>query len=354
MFENIKKLLAEKKKEKFLQEKKKEKYLQKIIADSIYDQSEIKAAFANEQEMSEVFSEIYARYLNLVDFESEYEDDIEDDIEDFICDCDSGFNRYVSLREDGYSRQYALYEVFNYEAFKYNDSYEEARHYMQDALFLSDYYCDCKDTNVALKDINVYISKNLHCFDSVFIKKAYSNEVLQICTNKDYRDKALKFYASDSISKKYIELEYAFSSTIPPRMELEELSERLNRMDDNAKSKANNRYRPKFWKYLAHIAASKLEINVSDEYKDVVALTILFGLGCEDFIYVDNAVEYVESTLSFLELSVPAKDVEKLCYLAAERCKKEVEMYIELRTPNDFYCGVEAMARLVTEFGIIE
>lgn len=347
MFGNIKKLLAEKKKEKFLQEKKKKKYLQKIIADSIYDQSEIKAAFANEQEMSEVFSEIYAHYLDWVDFESEYEDDIEDDIEDFICDCDSGFNSYVSLREDGYSRQYALYKVFNY-----NDSYKEARHYMRDELFLSDYYCDCKDTNVALKDINVYISKELCRINNPVFKKAYSNEVLQICTNKDYFDKALKFYAEGTVLFKYERLEYAFSSTIPPRMELEELSERLNRMDDNAKSKANNRYRPKFWKYLAHIAASKLEINVSDEYKDVVALTILLGLGCDDFIYVDNAVEYVESTLPFFELSVPAKDVEKLCYLAAERCKKEVEMYIDLR--RQCWSPVEEMVKLVTEFGIIE
>ena len=345
MFGNIKKHLAEKKKEKFLQEKKKKKYLQKIIADSIYDQSEIKAAFANEQEMSEVFSEIYAHYLDSVDFESEYEDAIEDDIEDFICDCDSGFNRYVSLREDGYSRQYALYEVF-----KYNDSYNYKE------LFLSDYYCDCKDTNVVLKDINVYISKKSCLINNPVFKKAYSNEVLQICTNKDYCDKALKFYAEGTVLFKYSCLEDAFSSTIPPRMELEELSERLNRMDDNAKSKANNRYRPKFWKYLAHIAASKLVINVSDEYKDVVALTILLGLGCDDFIYVDNAVEYVESTLSFLELSVPAKDVEKLCYLAAERCKKEVEMYIDLRRQcwSPVWSSVEEMVKLVTEFGIIE
>lgn len=323
MFGNIKKHLAEKKKEKFLQ---------KIIADSIYDQSEIKAAFANEQEMRDVFSEIYASMC----------------CEDFS-ECSRLFSDYIYMIKDGYSRQYALYREFNHDCF-----YEDEVSYMRDELYLSDYYCDCKDTNVALKDINVYISEDLHRFDSAFIKKAYSNEVLQICTNKDYRDKALKFYSADTtLMFKYKRLEYAFSSTIPPRMELEELSERLNRMDDNAKLKADKRYNPKFWKYLAHIAASKLEINVSDEYKDVVALTILLGLGCDDFIYVDNAVEYVESTLPFLELSVPAKDVDKLCYLAAERCKKEVEKYIEWRK-SSHWSPVEEMARLVTEFGIVE
>ena len=340
MFGNIKKLLAEKKKEKFLQEKKKEELLQKAIAYCV-NETRIEAAFANEQDKKEDFSEIYAYSLDYVDF------DYGSSEKRLIEECNNRFSSYVYLRKDGYSRQYALYRVLGRgSAYRFSNMLDT------DEIYLSTYYCHCKDTNVALKDLNVYISENLHRIDHPIFKKACSNEVLQICTNEDYCDKVLKFYEDESVWGKYHLLECAFSYTIPSRMELEELSERLNRMDDNAKRKADDRYYPRFWKYLAHIAASKLVINVSDEYKDVVALTILLGLGCEDFIYVDNAVEYVESTLPFLELSVPAKDVEKLCYLAAERCKKEAEMYIDLR--RQYWSPVERMARLVTEFGIIE
>ena len=342
MFGNIKKLLEEKKKERFLQKSIAEYNEYVNLDEDRHRQSELQAAFANafanEQEMRDVFSEIYASMC----------------CEDFS-ECSRLFRDYIYKIRDGYSRQYALYVNTHSHEYEYKFEYNEYSA-IHDELFLSDYYRNCKDTNVALKDLNLYVSKETWRINDPVFEKAYSNEFLQICTNKDYRDKALKFYAEDNVWRKYYALESAFSSTIPPRIELEELSERLNRMDDNAKRKADNRYYPRFWKYLAHIAASKLVINVSDEYKDVVALTILLGLGCEDFIYVDNAVEYVESTLSFLELSVPAKDVEKLCYLAAERCKKEVEMYIDLRRQcwSPVWSSVEEMVKLVTEFGIIE
>lgn len=332
MFENLKQQVKEKKIERLLH-----KILAELKEDE-YDKEKIKAAFEGEREMKEVLSEIYSWY----DDEAEYNDYY------------GNFRDYCDSRAEGYSKQWALWYVNVFVGFEDRLLSEGNKNksmdlYMCRLICASHYYQDYKDTDVALRDVKLFISEGCrHLEDSVF-KTACSDEMLLFCKKYKMSGDNRKYLGKQSFQDKYRKLEYAYLACLPSQTELKELPARVKRMDDDDKRDAWERYEPIMCKYFAHIIANKLDINIEDKYKDVVALTVLMGLGDEQFIYVDKAIKYVDSTLSFLGLNVPFQDVEKLCNAASEMCIREAALYREF-LDSDLY-PVEQLAKLVSEFG---
>lgn len=333
MFENLKQQMKEKKIEKLLH-----KILAELKEDK-YDEDKIKAAFEDEKEMKEVLSRIY----------SWYEGDDEED-----CCYYSDFFNYCNSRADGYSKQWALWCVGSWDGLRNSIHHSEDIYnktmdmYILQLICASHYYQDYKDTDVALRDVELFISKECRMIEESMFKTACSKEMLSFC--KKYTKFSEKRYmGKQSFQDKYRKLEYAYLAFLPSQTELKELPARVKRMDDDDKRDARERYEPIMCKYFAQIISNKLDINIEDKYKDVVALTVLMGLGDEKFIYVDKAIKYVDNTLSFLGLNVPFQDVERLCNAASEMCTREVALYREFLDSD--LDTVEQLAKLVSEFG---
>lgn len=333
MFENLKQQMRGKKIEKLLH-----KILVELKEWGIKE-SELNTAFDGEREMKEVLSEIY----------SWHEDDDEAEYYDYYRD----FREYCESRAAGFSKQWALWYVREYHCLEDIILSEGNKNKSMDLemcrlICASRYFREYQDTGVVLQDVKLFISKHCWQVEESICKTACLSEMLLFCKKyKMFDDK--KYLGKESFQDKYRKLECAYSAYLPPQTELEELPARVKRMDDDDKRDAEERYYSILWKYFAHIISNKLDINIEDKYKDVVALTVLMGLGDEKFIYVDKAIKYVDSTLTFLELNVPFQDVEKLCNAASEMCAKEIALYREFLDSNLW--TVEQLAKLVLKFG---
>lgn len=328
MFENLKNKLKERKVDSLL------KKIKILLTESGYD---LNTAFESEREMKEILSEMLSMYI-----------DDEIDISDFF----DAFSSYIDMRENEYSRQWALWHLgssgfIRYELDRLMDDRKQSLDI--DELFAAKYYKEHSDSDITIQDIKVFAQK--HCLSSMpEFQNAYLKDLLSFC--KKYRGNDSKYLGKEAITDKWLRLESVCSASIPSCDELEELSSRLKRMDDDDKRDVNERYFRKVWSYLAHIASKRLDLSAIGGNKYVVALTVLSGLADDKFMDVENAIEYVDNTLSILDLNVPIQEIESLCSAAYKQCKKEIEICREFQKIN--YRAVDQLAELVSIFGIVE
>lgn len=334
MFENLKKKLKERKVDSLL------KKIKILLTEYEYKKTDLNTAFESEREMKEILSEILSMY--------KYDD--EADISDYFSD----FTSYVDMRVDEYSRQWALWHLWNYNTIEYElySLTDKKKQLLDiDVLFAAKYYKEHSDSDITMQDLKIFAQK--HCWPSISMpefRNACVKDLLSFC--KKYRGNDRKYLGKESIPDKWLRLESVCSASIPSCAELEELSSRLKRMDDDDKQDVNGTYFRKVWSYLAHIASRRLDLSSIGGNKYVVALTVLSGLADDKFMDVDNAIKYVDNTLSLLDLNVPIQEIESLCSAANKQCKKEIEICREFQIDNNW--AIDQLAKLVSVFGIVE
>ena len=332
MFENLKNKLKERKVDSLLKKILKEQKASFEIRD-------LESAFENEGEMKEILSEILSMY--------EYDD------EAGISGYTSDFISYVDRRNEGYSRQWALWHLWNY------ITIEDELGLLMDkkkqsldtyVLFAAKYYKEHSDSDITMQDIKVFAQKQCRSISMPEFRNACLKDLLSFCIK--YRGNDRKYLGKESIPDKWLRLESVSSASIPSCAELEELSSRLKRMDDDDKRDVDEIYFRKVWSYLAHIASKRLDLAAIEGNKYVVALTVLSGLADDKFMDVDNAIKYVDNTLSLLDLNVPIQEIESLSSAANKQCKKEIEICREFQIDNNW--AIDQLAKLVSIFGIVE
>lgn len=329
MFENLKQQIKE---------KKIDRILQTVLGEGGFEQTDLKAAFADKREMKEILSEIYSLY------------DGEGDIYDYCSD----FSTYIDLRCYGYSKQFALWQITSGTAVENElDRLVDEKHKsleLADLIKISRYYQDYKDTECAIQDVKMYIKKRCRWLSNATFSNACSSEMLAFC--KKYKGNDRKFLGKESLLDKYHKLELVYSSPLPTQKELDNLSDRMKRMDDDDMREGQEQYYPKVWKYFSHIVARKIGMNIPEEYKDVIALTVIMGLADDKLNDLGNAVKYVDKTLSYLDVNLAIQDVENLCEIASEQCKKEIEINQDFQ--SDKMWAIEQLARLVAVYETAE
>lgn len=330
MFENLKNKLKE---------RKVDSLLKKMLTENEYKKTDLNTAFESEREMKEILSEIV----------SIYEGNDEADISDYSSD----FTSYVDMRVDEYSRQWALWHLWNYntienELCRLMDKKKQSLDI--DVLFAAKYYKEHSDSDITMQDIKVFAQKHCRSISMPEFRNACLKDLLSFC--KKYRGNDSKYLGKEGITDKWLRLESVYSASIPSSAELEELSSRLKRMDDDDKRDVNGTYFRKVWSYLAHIASRRLDLSSTGRNKYVVALTVLSGLADDKFMDVDNAIKYVDNTLSLLDLNVPIQEIESLCSAANKQCKKEIEICREFQQDRNW--TIDQLAKLVSVFGIVD
>ena len=330
MFENLKNKLKE---------RKVDSLLKKMLTENEYKKTDLNTAFESEREMKEILSEIV----------SIYEGNDEADISDYSSD----FSSYVDMRVDEYSRQWALWHLWNYntienELCRLMDKKKQSLDV--NVLFAAKYYKEHSDSEITMQDIKVFAQKHCRSISMPEFRNACLKDLLSFC--KKYRGNDSKYLGKEGITDKWLRLESVCSASIPSCAELEELSSRLKRMDDDDKRDVNEIYFQKVWSYLAHIASRRLDLSAIGGNKYVVALTVLSGLADDKFMDVDNAIKYVDNTLSLLDLNVPIQEIESLSSAANKQCKKEIEICREFQIDNNW--AIDQLAKLVSIFGIVE
>ena len=330
MFENLKNKLKE---------RKVDSLLKKMLTENEYKKTDLNTAFESEREMKEILSEIV----------SIYEGNDEADISDYSSD----FSSYVDMRVDDYSRQWALWHLWNYNTIE-NELcrlMDKKRQPLDiNVLFAAKYYKEHSDSDITIQDIKVFAQKHCRSISMPEFRNACLKDLLSFC--KKYRGNDSKYLGKEGITDKWLRLESVCSASIPSCAELEELSSRLKRMDDDDKRDVNEIYFRKVWSYLAHIASKRLDLSAIGGNKYVVALTVLSGLADDKFMDVDNAIKYVDNTLSLLDLNVPIQEIESLSSAANKQCKKEIEICREFQIDKNW--AIDQLAKLVSIFGIVE
>lgn len=331
MFGNLKNKLKERKVDSLL------KKIKILLTEYEYKKTDLNTAFESEREMKEILSEILSKY------------DDEADIGDYFSD----FSSYVDMRVNEYSRQWALWHLWNFNTIDYqlHCLMDEKKQLLDiDVLFAAKYYKEHSDSDITMQDIKVFAQKHCRSISMPEFRNACLKDLLSFC--KKYRGNDSKYLGKEGITDKWFRLESVCSASIPSCAELEELSSRLKRMDDDDKRDVNEIYFRKVWSYLAHIASRRLDLSAIGGNKYVVALTVLSGLADDKFMDVDNAIKYVDNTLSLLDLNVPIQEIESLCSAANKQCKKEIEICREFQIDNNW--AIDQLAKLVSIFGIVE